>query len=97
MNPLAIIAGKLLLKKVSNEIADRIHADKNIETIKLGESVYLKEADKRKAWVAVVITILTLGISTGLIPPEVGQALIDLISNEAVQGSIEGAVEGVIE
>lgn len=99
MNPLAFIAGKLILTKVVDKLADRVHADENVKTIKAGTNVYLKQADKKKsaAWVAVVITVLTVSVSMGWISGDVGQALIELFSNEAVQNGIEGAAESLTD
>lgn len=99
MNPLAFIVGKLILKKVADRLGEKAHANPNVKTIKAGEAVYLQEADKKKsaAWVAISITVLTVSASMGWLPPELAQAFIDLVSNEAVQDGVESAAESLTD
>jgi hypothetical protein len=94
MNPLAIIATKLVLKKVAKEFANQVHANPNVKTVKLGEDVYLKEADKKKGAIwAVLITLFTVAGSMGWVPPEVAEAFVNLFSNEQFIDGVEGAAE----
>jgi hypothetical protein len=99
MHPLLIAVGKiaapLVLKKVEKEISKKIINEGLESEVKTIEVAY-EGMDKKKsaAWVVVAVVGITFASSQGWIAPELAQALIDLVQNEAVQDAVNEATSG---
>ena len=89
------IATPLIKKKIEKRLTEKIINEGIESEVEKIETVY-EGIDKRKsaAWVAVAVVGITFASSQGWIAPELAQALLDLVQNEAVQEAVNEAASG---
>jgi len=101
MNPALFALGKqilakAILKKVEKEVVkiDEESDDTIKGTVGVIEEAYEIDKGKGAIW-AFIIAVIGFAASQGYIDAGLAQAIIELLSNEAVQDAVEGAVENV--
>ena len=98
MNPLVLIAGKMLLERVDDAVSEKIHKRESVKTVKTGNTVYYAKPDKKKAAVwAFVVAAIGLAGAMGYIPPEVAEVLREIATNPEIREGAEAALESASE
>jgi hypothetical protein len=99
MHPLLVtglqMAAPLIKKRIEKKFIEGV-INEGIESQTEKTEVSYEGIDKRKsaAWVAVAVVGITFASSQGWIAPELAQALLDLVQNEAVQEAVNEAASG---